>query len=149
MFFSGKKIKRQTRCLKTPNCVIMRHLEAADVLVDPADHGGVVAGAVQQVADEDVQRRQRQLRRVLAGPPAPPLAGAEHGTAAAGAGARVVGRSLPRADCGLARAGHRRHGAERLLALRPRPRGGDGGGGHGLGVVAAGAGDRGDPGRGC
>ena len=76
MFFSGKKIKRQTRCLKTPNCVIMRHLEAADVLVDPADHGGVVAGAVQQVADEDVQRRQRQLRRVLAGPPAPPLAGA-------------------------------------------------------------------------
>ena len=93
--------------------MILLHLEAAGVLVYPADDGGVVSGAVQQVADEHVQRRQRQLGRVLAGPPAPPLARAEHG-----AGARVVGRSLtPGADGGLARAGHRRHGAQRLLAL--------------------------------
>ena len=55
--------------------VILLHLEAAGVLVYPADDGGVVAGAVQQVADEDVQRRQRQLRRVFAGPPSPSPAG--------------------------------------------------------------------------
>ena len=46
----------------------MSHLEASSDMVHPGDHAGVVAGIVQQVPDEHVQRRQRQLGRVLPGP---------------------------------------------------------------------------------
>ena len=48
--------------------VSLSHLEASSDMVHPGDHAGVVAGIVQQVPDEHVQRRQRQLGRVLPGP---------------------------------------------------------------------------------
>ena len=50
------------------------HLEASSALIHPGDHTGVVAGVVQQIPDKHVQRRQRQLGRVLPGPASLPLA---------------------------------------------------------------------------
>ena len=45
-------------------------LEDAQRLADPADDPRVVVVIVQHVPDEDVERRQRNLGRVLSRPPA-------------------------------------------------------------------------------
>ena len=44
------------------------YLEASSDIIHPGDDAGVIAGVVKQVPDEHVQRRQRQLRRVLPRP---------------------------------------------------------------------------------
>ena len=58
-------------------------LEDAQRLADPADDPRVVVVVVQHVPDEDVERRERNLGRVLSRPPS--LA-AGHASAAGGGG---------------------------------------------------------------